>query len=336
MGDCMKYSEFAYCNECEDLVEYEIKEEIFTEYYKDVLIKYKFHIGRCKECGEEVATDTEYIYRKTQAKLEAYKEFVGIILLKEIEEILEKYNIGKEALADIAGFGKATIKRYFEGFIPAKEYSDILYQLLDDELFFKESVEKNKYKLKEITYEKIVKRYADLVEIKESKINQIINYILINLDEVTPLALEKILYFCNGVNYAINGKCLFEERCQAWQHGPVYPEVYDKYKKYGYKPIDKGIYSTHGCMQSLLLEEEISVIDIVLQTFGLYSPKTLEKISHMQTPWLEKRVGYDDKEPGNQIIDEKSIQKFYIENNLNSKDNIMNYISRCIDAQFLK
>lgn len=35
---------------------------------------------------------------------------MGLITLKEISEILEKYDIGKEILADIAGFGKVTIK----------------------------------------------------------------------------------------------------------------------------------------------------------------------------------------------------------------------------------
>ena len=98
------------------------------------------------------------------------------------------------------------------------------------------------------------------------------NYIITNLGEVTPLALDKLLAFSNGINYALNGKQLIYDESQAWAHGPVYPYIYYKYKKYGYKPIDNGIYSSHGWMTSKLSKEEIETIDMVIRTFGLYSP----------------------------------------------------------------
>ena len=53
----MNYLELAYCNECEDLVRYDIGEEVITEKFKGQIIKYKFKVGKCKECGCEVATD---------------------------------------------------------------------------------------------------------------------------------------------------------------------------------------------------------------------------------------------------------------------------------------
>lgn len=326
----MEKPKFAYCNNCEDLVEYDISDEEITEQYKGVEVQFRFKVGRCKCCGEEVATDIDYNSRKSEKKISAYKKMKGIISLDEISEILEKYDIGKEALSDVAGFGKVTIKRYYDGFIPAKEYSDILMNILTDETFFMDSVEQNKGKLKEITYNKIKVRYERLLELGDSKIEQIANYIITHLSGVTPLALEKLLAFSNGVNYALNGSQMIEDESQAWQHGPVYPKVYNRYKKYGYKPIDNGIYSSHGCMLSKLSEEEIVAIDMVINTFGLYSPKTLEMISHAQTPWIEKREGYKDDEPGQDVIDEESIRNYYIAHELNSEENIMQYILECI------
>lgn len=319
----------AYCNECEDLVEFYVSNEMISEEYKTEKISYRFEVGRCKYCGTEVATDIDYNSRKSEAKIKAYKRQKGIIALDEISEILRKYDVGKETLADIAGFGKVTIKRYYDGFIPAKEYSDVLYKMLNDESFFMESVRKNEGKLKAVAYRKIMARYERLCEIGKSKLDQIVNYIITNLGEVTPLALEKLLAFSNGVNYAMNGSRLIDEECQAWQHGPVYPKVYNQYKEFGYKPIDTGIYSSHGCMQSLLSEEEIKAIQLVIHTFGLYSSKTLEKISHLQEPWIEKRIGYRENEPGNEVIDEQSVERFYKENGLNSEEAIMKYISNC-------
>lgn len=320
----------AYCNECEDLVEFEVFEEILAEKYKGEEVEFEFKVGRCRYCNCEVATDIEYNSRKSEAKIEAYKKKKGIIKLNEISEILGKYDIGKEVLADIAGFGKATIKRYYDGVIPAKEYSDVLLRILDDESFYIELLEHNKGRLKDVAYQKAILRYERLKEIANSKTDQIVNYIVTHLEEVTPLALEKLLVFSNGVNYALNGRRLISNECQAWAHGPVYPEIYAKYKKYGYKPIDNGIYSSRGCMQSKLSSDEIEAIDLVIRTFGLYSPKILEMISHSQTPWQEKRMGYRSDEKSQEVIDEKQMEKFYIENGLNSEEKIMSYIWMCI------
>lgn len=320
----------AYCNECEDLVEFYISDEEFEEDFKGTRINFRFEIGRCKCCHSEVATDIDYNSRKSMVKIEAYKKVSGIIDLKGIDEILEKYDIGKESLADIAGFGKVTIKRYYEGFIPSKAYSDILSRILVDEAYFINMVESKKEHLKDVTYRRITTRYKQLMDISNSKINQIANYIITHIGEVTPLALEKLLSFSNGVNYALNGSQLIYEECQAWAHGPVYPYIYNRYKKYGYKPIDDGIYSTSGCMLSKVSPDEIKAIDLVINSFGLYSPKTLEKISHSQDPWKEKRAGYKDDEAGREVIEEASIKTFYIEHNLNSEESIMNYIMNCI------
>ena len=326
------YKNITYCTNCEDMVEFDIKDEIVEEEYKGAKIVYRFQVGRCKYCNNEVSTNNEYNYLKSFRRIEAYKKVLGLITIDEISEILRKYDVGKESLAEIAGFGKVTIKRYYDGFIPSREYSEILINILNDEKIYMEYVESNRNKLKDVTVRKIVSRYQRLNEIGSSKIEQISNYLITHLEEVTPLALEKLLFFSNGVNYAINGSRLIAEDSQAWAHGPVYPCVYNKYKNYGYKPIDNGIYSTHGCLVSKLSENEIAAIDLVIKTFGLYSPKTLEKISHSQIPWIEKRKGYSEEEAGNDIIDENSIKQYYIENKLNSEDNIMNYILDCVKS----
>ena len=38
----------AYCNECEDLVEFTEQEEIVEEYYRGELVRFRFKVGRCK------------------------------------------------------------------------------------------------------------------------------------------------------------------------------------------------------------------------------------------------------------------------------------------------
>ena len=79
-------------------------------------------------------------------------------------------------------------------------------------------------------------------------------------------------------------------------------------------------------MLSKLPDELYDLIGLVIKTFGIYSPKTLELISHSQDPWIEKRIGYRDDEPGNEVIDENSLKNYFIKNRLNSEENIMSYI----------
>ncbi len=322
----MNTLKMSYCSQCEDLVEYDIKKELVREEYKGEKIQYYFNVARCKNCGQEVSAGNNYVYDKSEAKINAYKKKRGIIMLDEISEILDKYDVGKETLAEIAGFGKATVKRYYEGVIPAVAYSEMLYKLLNDEKAFYAAVKKNREKIKDVKYKRIQQRHDILVKLSNSKVDQIVNYIIVNVEEVTPLALQKLVAFSNGVNYAVNGNQLIDMTCEAWQHGPVYYPIYSKYKKYGYKPITDGIKSTHGCMLSKVSKDELTAIDLVLKTFALFSPKTLERISHSQTPWLEKRIGCKENEPGYEAMSEESIKEYYTSHNLNSEKNINKYI----------
>ena len=49
-------------------------------------------------------------------------------------------------------------------------------------------------------------------------------------DVITPLKLQKLLYYAQGWTLAILNKNLFEEDFQAWTHGPAIPSIYRKYK----------------------------------------------------------------------------------------------------------
>src|SRR5688572_18511108 len=52
-------------------------------------------------------------------------------------------------------------------------------------------------------------------------------------DSISNLKLQKLLYYAQGFHLAEHGRALFEERIEAWQHGPVIPTVYPEFKDYG-------------------------------------------------------------------------------------------------------
>jgi len=67
------------------------------------------------------------------------------------------------------------------------------------------------------------------------------NYFLILAAEdgkkITPLKIQKLLYYAHGWYLARYGESLVAEGFQAWPWGPVSPDVYDAFKKFGSKPI---------------------------------------------------------------------------------------------------
>lgn len=54
---------------------------------------------------------------------------------------------------------------------------------------------------------------------------------------LTPMQLQKLIYFAHGWALALTGVPLIRQRPQAWDWGPVIPSVYHQFKDYGRKPI---------------------------------------------------------------------------------------------------
>ncbi len=73
-----------------------------------------------------------------------------------------------------------------------------------------------------------VERITVQAENEISKLESAVRYLLMRTSEITPLALQKLLYFTQGFQKAFTDDFLFEEDCEAWVHGPVYRNVYEK------------------------------------------------------------------------------------------------------------
>ena len=86
------------------------------------------------------------------------------------------------------------MKRYTLGVVPTKEYSCIIRKALESPIYFKSLLEKNKDKLNSTAYKKAKAASEKLCQMTNMSdtILATISYIFYRLDEVTPLALQKI------------------------------------------------------------------------------------------------------------------------------------------------
>ncbi len=325
-----------FCIECRNETEYVLQKRRIVRMIRDREYSFEITMAICSECGEEMSIPG-LIDRNVQEIDEQYRLAEGIVTVKDIERLMKLYKIGKGPLSLALGFGEVTIPRYLEGQIPSKEYSDIIKSALSSPAFMREKLAGNREKLTDAAYKKAMAA-AEGLEVLfcvSEKMLGVIACIFEELEEVTPLMLQKLLYFIQGIYSALYGKPLFEEDCRAWVHGPVYPEVYTLFRDFKYNPIDDVRFGLLKGTDDVLTEEERDVIDRVVNTFGIYGGKVLERITHNEGPWKSARKGYGDQVPSSELVSKDSIRKYYESVNevygVGSEEGVREYIRHMLD-----
>lgn len=325
-----------FCIECRNETEYVLQKRRIVRMIRDREYSFEITMAICSQCGEEMSIPG-LIDRNVQEIDEQYRETEGIVTVKDIERLMKLYKIGKGPLSLALGFGEVTIPRYLEGQIPSKEYSDIIKSALSSPAFMREKLAGNREKLTDAAYKKAMAA-AEGLEVLfcvSEKMLGVIACIFEELEEVTPLMLQKLLYFIQGIYSALYGKPLFEEDCRAWVHGPVYPEVYTLFRDFKYNPIDDVRFGLLKGTDDVLTEEERDVIDRVVNTFGIYGGKVLERITHNEEPWKSARKGYGDQVPSSELVSKDSIRKYYERVNevygVGTEDGVREYIRHMLD-----
>ena len=98
---------------------------------------------------------------------------------------------------------------------------------------------------------------------------------------LTPLKLQKILYYAQGWSCVWDEKFLFDEEFEAWQYGPVNRLVYDTFKTYKGNEIPL----SEGKIPKDYKKYELDTIEIVWKNYGHYSANELVEFTHREEPW---------------------------------------------------
>ena len=142
---------------------------------------------------------------------------------------------------------------------------------------------------------------------------QVANWFL-KQESLSPKKLQQLVYYAyswtlvllNESENSLTNK-LFDERIEAWAHGPVIPELYDKYKCYGWEdiPQEEINENVHFC------DDVQEILDQILTVYGGFSANQLESITHQESPWIKARIGLLPGESGNVQIDDEEIFNCY-------------------------
>jgi len=147
---------------------------------------------------------------------------------------------------------------------------------------------------------------------KTETVEQVSAYIIKKLNIVSPLKLQKLLYYTCAFYYTLNDKHIHNNvpvEFQAWPHGPVNPYLYNMYKDEYH--LHDSIEFKANMAGDKLNKNDTEFIDAVLALLGDKSGVFLETFSHTEEPWLEKRGGLPDYAPSRATISYDTIKTYY-------------------------
>jgi uncharacterized phage-associated protein len=151
----------------------------------------------------------------------------------------------------------------------------------------------------------------------------VVNYMIDNAKKynviLTPMKLQKLLYYANGWSWAFYNKPLISDKFKAWEYSPVYPEVYHELKDFGSKEItnDRKILKmvmTNGNYKTI--EQQIDSQDLlaqdlinnILKSYGKKDGLALSNWTHINVednPW---RKAITD---GTGIVADEDIKRYF-------------------------
>ena len=129
-------------------------------------------------------------------------------------------------------------------------------------------------------------------------------YILEQAGSMSPMKLQKLCYYAQAWSLVWDDSPLFVEDFQAWETGPVCPELF-------YKTQGKCSVSASDEIGGVgdLSDNQKDTIDKVLEYYGGYDSQWLSQLTIMEGSWIKTR---EDVPSGNVIAKER--MKIYYKN----------------------
>ncbi|MEY9752610.1 Panacea domain-containing protein [Bradyrhizobium yuanmingense] len=147
-------------------------------------------------------------------------------------------------------------------------------------------------------------------------INDACDYIILKLTHggvfLNVLKLHKLLYYCQAWNLAFGRGRLFDASFQAWVHGPVSRDIYDRYvsTKAMYSNVTPADVRPNFDPQSLE-QNDRALIDSILEVYAPLSGDQLEEMTHKEDPWIKARAGVSPSARSENMISDVVMRDYY-------------------------
>jgi len=115
---------------------------------------------------------------------------------------------------------------------------------------------------------------------------------------VTPLKLQKLLYYSQLWFFVKNDKMLFNDRIQAWIYGPVVYDVWANFKfmkRSSIIPVNRAV--------DLYLDDlTLNHLSDIWKSYGHLTGSDLVDLTHNDLPWKNSRKGLLNNQPSDKDV----------------------------------
>lgn len=108
---------------------------------------------------------------------------------------------------------------------------------------------------------------------------------------ITNLKLQKLVYYAQGISLGLTGQPLFEAKIEAWEHGPVVLELYQRFKDFGRNALP-----TMQLDINRYTPEVLNLLAAVFVCFIHYPAWELRNMTHDEAPWKNAYVVRENNE----------------------------------------
>lgn len=117
---------------------------------------------------------------------------------------------------------------------------------------------------------------------------------------ITPLRLNKLVYVAHGWHLGITDYPLIKDEVEAWDYGPVIPDIYHEFKQFRSNPITsramvwdlpKPPFRIEASIENEGVEGKVDMklfLDRIWNVYENYSAVELANLTHEEgTPWFQ-------------------------------------------------
>lgn len=99
------------------------------------------------------------------------------------------------------------------------------------------------------------------------------------------IKLQKLLYYSQAMNLAVNDEVLFTNEIQAWENGPVVSTVYREYEHNGL--VEHTFTKQEFDYSTVIDDDTLRILETVNYIYGNQTGDQLIELTHSEDPWKE-------------------------------------------------
>lgn len=130
-------------------------------------------------------------------------------------------------------------------------------------------------------------------------------------DSMTPLKLQKLVYYAQAWHYTLFNQPLFDEKVEAWAHGPVVRSVWNAFKSYSTRNYPIAISQIKLNVPQNIPGQTERLLNDIIRIYGEHTGSYLESLTHQEKPWIDARKGIPSYSKSNSEITLSSMKSYY-------------------------